>query len=170
MRSLLVLVFIVGLTSPALADEPDDKSPTAALLLSSTGTLAAYLTFVRAVDATDSSRDLRIGLSAAAWIALPSLGHWYAHDWMTKGLVIRTLGLAGIALGAQQSCEDEPCGGDFLIIASIGAVITGTLWDIASAPSAADEYNAAHAHATFSPAVLTPPSGPVFGLGLSGTF
>ena len=170
MRTLLVLIFAVGLTSTARADEPDDKSPTGALLLSSTGTLAAYLTFIRAVDATGSSRDLQIGLSAAAWIALPSLGHLYAHDWLSKGLVIRTLGLAGIALGARQTCEDDPCGGDFLIIASLGAVITGTIWDLASAPSAADEYNASHARATLAPAVLTPPSGPVVGLGISGTF
>jgi hypothetical protein len=169
-RALLAVVFTVALTATARADEPDDKSPTGAILLSSTGTLAAYLTFVRAVDATDSSRDLRIGISAAAWIALPSLGHWYAHDWVSKGFVIRTLGLAGIALGARQTCEDDPCGGDFLVIASIGAVITGTIWDIASAPSAADEYNASHAHATLAPAVLTPPSGPVVGLGINGTF
>lgn len=170
MRVVLAFVFTVALTTTARADEPNDKSPTGAILLSSTGTLAAYLTFVHAVDATDSSRDLRIGISAAAWIALPSLGHLYAHDWLSKGLVIRTLGLAGIALGTRQTCEDAPCGGDFLIIASIGAVITGTIWDLASAPSAADEYNASHAHTTLAPAVLTPPSGPVVGLGINGTF
>ena len=170
MRSLVALVVIVVLTTTAHADEPDDKSPTGALVLSSVGTLAAYLTFVGGVDAHDSSRDLRIGISTAAWIALPSLGHLYAHDWVSKGMVIRTLGIAGIALGAQQACEDEPCGGDFLIIAGVGAVITGTIWDLASAPSAADEYNAAHAHATFAPTVLMPPSGPVVGLGIDGTF
>jgi hypothetical protein len=153
------------LTATAHADEPDDKSPTGAILLTSTGAVAAYVTFARA----NSNRD-SLAISAAAWIALPSLGHWYVHDWVSKGLVLRTLGVAGIVLGAAQGCDDEQCSGDFLILASIGVLVTGTIWDIASSWSAADEYNASHAHATFAPTVLTPPSGPVVGLGLSGTF
>jgi hypothetical protein len=164
-RLLLALALTVALTTTARADDPDDKSPTGATLLTSTGTVAAFVTFVRA---DGSPRSLAV--SAAAWIALPSLGHWYAHDWVSKGLVLRTIGVAGIALGAAQTCEDDPCGGDFLILASIGVLLTGAIWDIASSWSAADEYNAARAHTTLAPTVLTPPSGPVLGLGFSGTF
>ena len=56
-----------------------------------------------------------------------------------------------------------------ILIGAIGYV-TGTLYDIATAPSAVDDYNQQlHLHVT--PTVIpTASSGPAVGLGLGGSF
>ncbi len=173
MRSLVVAVLLVASTARANAESEsdDDVSPATATLLSAAGTAVAYVGSIKLADATSmsatSTRDLAIGASAAAWIALPSLGHWYAHDWLSTGLVIRTVSIGLIALAAHDNnCEDAPCGGDFVIAGAMLGLVTGTVWDLATAPGAASNYNARR-RVTIAPTVLTPPSGPVIGVGVT---
>jgi hypothetical protein len=177
MRGLLIAVVITLTSAQARADADDDvKSASTATWLSAGGTAAAYLGVAESTRITDTTpsgatRTLVIGADIAAVLALPALGHFYADDWHPTGLAIRAAGLVAIALGAysDRSCEDEPCGGTALILVGGLAVVTGTIYDIATAGGAAHEYNRAH-HVSITPTVLNPPSGPVMGIGVGGEF
>jgi hypothetical protein len=170
MRSLVVAVLLIATTAHADNDSDDDASPVTAGLLSAGGTAVAYIGGIKIMDGTvpgTSARDVAFGATAAAWIALPSLGHWYAHDWLSTGFVIRAISVGAVALAAQDnSCEDEPCASSFLILGGVIGLVTGTVMDIATAPNAAHDYNA-HRHLTIAPTVLMPPSGPVIGVGVT---
>jgi len=50
------------------------------------------------------------------------------------------------------------------------AIVVGSVTDITSSAGDVRAYNAAHYNISVAPTVLTPPSGPVIGLGIGGEF
>jgi hypothetical protein len=79
----------------------------------------------------------------------PSLGHWYSHSVLTRGLGIRALALGIGAVGFAMAIDDffdedrddEGTASALLLIAA-GMYIAGTVDDIANAGAAARRYNA----------------------------
>jgi hypothetical protein len=120
---------------------------------------------------TSGTRTAVFAADAAGWLVLPALGHFYADDWHPTGLAIRAAGIGAFALGAyvDRSCEEDVCGGAFLIGLGTLAIVTGTIVDIATASGAAHDYNRRH-QVSIAPTVLNPPSGPVMGVGVGGEF
>jgi hypothetical protein len=176
MRALLIAIVIALTSAQARAETDDDtKSASTATWLSVGGAAAAYIGMAESTRITDTAtgatRTAVLAADVAGWIVLPSLGHFYSDDWHPTGLAIRAAGIGAVALGvyADRSCEDEPCGGSILILGGALAVVGGTIYDIATASGAAHEYNRAH-HVSIAPTVLSPPSGPVMGIGVGGEF
>ena len=176
MQRLFAIAIVITLTSARARAETDDdtKSGATATWLSLGGTAAAYITtaeLARVSDARPSARTFVIGVDVGLWLALPSLGHFYANDWHSTGLAIRATGIGAIMVGAvsDSSCENEPCAGSLLVGLGVLTLVTGTIYDIATASGAAHDYNRAH-RVSIAPTVLNPPSGPVIGLGVGGQF
>ena len=177
MRALVIAIVIALTSTHARAETDDDtKSAAAATWLSAGGAAAAYIGMAELTRVTDpipsgTAKTFILSTDIAAWLVLPSLGHFYADDWHSTGLAIRAAGLAAIVLGysADRSCDDEPCGGSILLGVGALTVVTGTIYDIATAGEAAHDYNRAH-HVSIAPTVLNPPSGPVMGIGVGGEF
>ena len=119
---------------------------------------------------------------AFALLFTPSIGHWYAHEIWTRGMTIRALGFVALAgagvAGLANACFD-PADFDcpppnegaqeaevaFEILAA--ALFTaGAIDDVATARSAAGEYNRTHARSTIMPLVQAH----AVGLGIAGAF
>ncbi len=105
-------------------------------------------------------------VGGAALLVGPSIGHIYAgHTWNT-GLAIRASGIATFGLGmlaasrcfgypgigAPSASEQRACNTGSMA-AVLGAVATavGTVTEVATTPSAVDDYNRAHASLTLAP-------------------
>lgn len=95
------------------------------------------------------------GLVIAVPIAAigPSVGHWYARDWWSRGLGFRLAGLAAVGLGANRDdlpgCEPGACDSDgtaaqVLLYGGALAFLFGTLDDLAATPRAVRDANRAH--------------------------
>lgn len=172
------LTFTTGLA--AADDAPTWKDRDAAFKLSAGATLVSIgLVVAGASTGHDALTDA--GLLSS--LVTPSAGELYAGKLLSPGLGLRAAS-AGIGLlGLNEalhcgfyiyypagSCRNS---GDItralILIGAIGYV-TGTLYDIATAPSAVDDYNQQlHLHVT--PTVIpTASSGPAVGLGLGGSF
>lgn len=165
MKSLLAIASLVALTSTASAESGPHPAPVSeemAVGLSVGGTVASYAMLI-AGDNLD-----RDGLSAAGAIGAvlaPSLGHWYSHKTVSRGLVIRLAGAGAIALGIAAG-QSNDLGG--LLLGGLvggGLVVGGTIDDITTARSAARKYNA-HVTATLVPTTNAHGGG----LALVGTF
>ena len=57
-----------------------------------------------------------------------------------------------------------------LALGGMVAIVVGSVTDITSCAGEVRAYNAGHHNISIAPAVLTPPSGPVIGLGIGGEF
>jgi hypothetical protein len=95
--------------------------------------------------------------SAGALVVLPSAGHIYAGEWGSTGMELRGIGLAttavgGVVLGLE--CI-HPSGGQggcligvggFVVSAGLATIVTGIVWDLATAHSAGEEQGAMKPH------------------------
>lgn len=178
-RLSVVLVLIARVAAADPTEPSEIKNPDTALALS-VGATAVSVGMVALGTQHGSSGDL-IAVGVLSSLVTPSLGHWYAGDYFTTGLGIRLISAAtfvgGVAEVFASSCWDSPCNentggaqtGAVLAIMGMIGYGTGTVLDIATAPKAAREYNARH-RLVVTPTLLTPPSGPVMGVGIGGRF
>ena len=167
---------------PPSIDEPPQRSPLLALVLSAAGASAG----VALLSAGD--RQNNDSLRAAGWIALelgPSAGHWYAGSWWSPGMIGRGVGTTLFALGdyQQHHCNaDEEKGGDSdcwvggVMLGALGLLVLGgsTIGDVLLAPMQAREFNRMHEMQRMQPIVvptaIAAPGGLVPGLVVSGSF
>lgn len=79
----------------------------------------------------------------------PSMGHWYSHQLLTRGMGIRALGLGvgavGLSIALGQAFDHEDNSDDstvsLLLLAGAAMYIAGTVDDIATSGRAARKYN-----------------------------
>jgi hypothetical protein len=136
----------------APAPAPAAKDPSTALALS-LGFTASGTAMLLLGSSAHSSATEAIGFGMM--YLGPATGHWYAGEVGGAGLALRALAVLGastaviIAVG-DDGCEDDgPCTDHGalitgLLIASAGAWVGSTIYDIATAPSAARSWNRAH--------------------------
>jgi hypothetical protein len=150
MRILSGLVAVAVSSSVAHAQPStppqDEVSPAAAGMLSLLATSAGVALTIGSSDPEPSNVALGLAIVAIG----PSIGHWYAHEWWSPGLIIRAAGAAALAGGlVGRSCGFESeCGHDprdNLVTFGALAFVIGTVADIVTAPSAARHYNRQHA-------------------------
>jgi hypothetical protein len=166
-----------GETSPVSSDA-GPKDPDTALMLSLGGTLASHAIMFAGLAADNG--DLVLGGLATGFFA-PSFGEWYAGKPLTAGMGIRAASafvtVAGVAEGlkcldfegSDTSCHSGDSAG-ILIAGGLIGYAAGSIYDIATAPRAAREYNRTHA-VTVQPSLLRTPSGTTsVGVGIGGTF
>jgi hypothetical protein len=110
----------------------------------------------------------------------PSLGEWYAGKLVTPGMGIRAASAVATIVGAAESLKcldaESDCHTDasapYLLGAGLLGYATGTIYDIATAPSEARRYNERHGlRLTLAPTPLRTPSGQAtMGVGIGGSF
>ena len=168
MRALVILALLARFAHA----EPAEKSPTTALLLSASGTVASAAALAYAFH-LDSGRmaNTYAAIGITGLLVHPSLGHWYAGNGLSTGLLVRAGGGALVLTAAlmamdcrqDHTCGDSPTGARAL--GGAGVILAGAIWDIATAPSAARRWNARHA-------LAITPTATAHGAGLAvgGTF
>ena len=118
----------------------------------------------------------------ATSIVTPSLGQWYAGDWITPGMAVRVgaVGLATFAVVHEQhavTCDTSPgqtckafdgAGIALLGLAAI-AYIGGAAWDVGDAADAVDRANS-RAGFAITPTALATPTGLAPGVYFSATY
>ncbi len=150
----------------------ETRDPTTALGLSLGGTAAGVGLLASAWGDTDGDVPALVG---AALITFgPSFGHAYAGNWLTAGLGRRAFGLVLTGLGVDEALgcagSDGPChAGEGTLAAGLALVGAGAIYDIATAPGAARDFNRAHA-LQLTPTTLHAAGGTVPGIALTGTF
>jgi len=133
-----------GYVEAPVAPAYDQVSEDVALGLSLGGTVASYALLIVG-GATDNPTAGTVGAIGA--MVAPSLGHWYSHHYLTRGMGLRLAGVGASFLGlvmAIDSIDSETDNGDgaaLMLLAGAGLFVAGTVDDIATAPSAAREYN-----------------------------
>lgn len=172
-RALATIAAVSLLPRVATAEE-DSKSPDLALALSIGGTAASVGVILAGLKGS-SNGETELGLVSS--MVTPSFGEWYAGKYLTLGIGLRAAGALSMIAGIAYSYCNDSAGsctetfGHGLLAVGLAAYASGIVYDIVKAPSAADAYNARHhARTTIGPTVLTPPSGPVMGVGLGGSF
>ncbi|MDB4953521.1 MAG: hypothetical protein JWO36_1090 [Myxococcales bacterium] len=189
--ALAVAMLVFTSTGLALADDPlrppgasvsrplNHKDETTALLLSLGGAAVVYAMIVESSSPLVVNNGLHgwaVGATAVGAVVLPSLGELYAGDRITKGMVLRAVGVGSIALAVHSAnqpgaCEDEPCGDTFVILFGVVTVLAGTIYDVAAAPSAVQHYNKAQLQFfSIAPTVLRSTTGLSVGAGIHGEF
>jgi len=162
----------------AESDEP--LSPTTATLLSLGGVAASGLTLGAGL-AMGGDAGIAVGIvGASSLLITPSAGNIYSGKFLSRGFVARVAGTAAMAGGAALFVasfdpfneSDDHAGaaaGMALFVGGGVAFVTGTILDVATASTAAHEWNAKHGF-TLAPTPIVTPSGTSAGLGLSGRF
>lgn len=168
--------------SATVAAEPavdnDAKSPAFAIGLSTAGTLLPLVMIGAAYDGADTNMPLYLAGMAGTLIG-PSIGHWYAHDYVTPGLVGRAGGAALIGIGAAMSLDCigvvSPCEpsttrvvGEVIAIAGIGVYAGSAIYDIATAGRATRAWNTHHLQ--IAPTVSGSSASRSVGLAVGGAF
>lgn len=181
-KILVTVVALSALTFTAHAASADDhppepKSPGTAVALSVGGTaLSIGLT---AAGAGSGNLPL-FGAGLLSSMLTPAAGELYATGSpFTWGTGIRALSavtvIAGVGeaikcIGDRGTCQANPQLADALLITGALGYASGILYDIATAGTAADEYNQRF-HLHVAPTVVrTPSSGPAVGVGIGGSF
>lgn len=163
-----ILPLIVAASTIAHADPEvsDGKSESVAKGLSIGGSLVGPLLIFAAAKYGDSYDDPlhdafapMIGVGAALTILGPSLGEWYSHKWLTRGLGTRLAGGAAVLLGAGIASDSlaHSEGGTVagVLIAASGVIVVaaGISYDLLDAGPAARDYNRSHLRIGLAPAV-----------------
>lgn len=151
---------------------PELKSESTAMALSLVGTLAGGALMAASWSSDDGAF---LALGAGALVLAPSAGHWYAGKALTWGLPVRLAGAGLVAAGAiagatcyTASLGDDDCGAPGMVIGGLVAIGAGAVIDIATASSAAREYNARHWQVT--PTLVSDGQSQGMGFGVSGSF
>jgi hypothetical protein len=167
-----------GETSPDAPASSDvgPKDPNTALMLSLGGTAASAALVIAGAQGKDGGGLIMAGLATS--LVTPSLGEWYAGKPLTAGMGIRAASAVVTVVGLSASLQCLDAAGECHTDASAGYLLAGgligyaagTVYDIATAPSAAREYNRNHA-IRLQPAMLRAPSGSTtMGIGIGGSF
>lgn len=151
MKSLLTLVSVVALTTPAAAETtPQPVSENAAVGLSVGATVASWAAVAGGL-ALDNNALAGGGLVGAT--VAPSLGHWYAHKPVTRGLVLRLGGAATVMVGGAivvlasiggmlgDDTRDLGTAGVTVLVAGGGLFAAGTVDDLINVKASARSYN-----------------------------
>lgn len=159
---------------------PQAKSPKAAVGLSVLGTVVPLLMIGTAVGLGDGTPEGHMPLYLAGMTGTfigPSIGHWYAGEVGTAGLLGRGLGAGLIGVGAAMSlnclgspdasCEPDRAG-EVIAVAGIALYAGSTIYDIATAGRAAKRWNLAHVQV--APTLVGGAGHSTLGLGISGRF
>lgn len=170
MKATAVLAACLLASSVAHADERD---PDTALELSVAGTAVAVGIAIPTGNLHNS--DWKLGLPLLAVIdVVPSVGHFYAGDYLSPGLIARVVGSGMLVVGLADPFDhgdnfDIASGpGRALGLGGLSLMIGGIVWDLATSRREARRYNAHHVEVL--PTALVTDHGPVAGLGLGGRF
>lgn len=126
--------------TPVASPVERPKSEGAALALSVGGTLVSGGILLAGLAITSEELSL-VGVGGA--VTLPSLGHWYAGAYFTRGMALRLSGLAVFTIGGilwiVDNPKDEPevdrsLWPGVILTAGAAAFIAGTIDDIITAP------------------------------------
>ncbi len=181
-NAMMLAALVVGLgtriAAAAPADVPaqppvDERDPTTALLWSLGGTAASA--GMLAVGIKANNENLIVG-GLLSSLVTPSLGEIYAGKILTPGMGIRAASAVAVVYGVASSICWDNCNssdqrtGEMLLAGGLIGYAAGTLYDIVAAPSAANEYNAAHRRLTIAPTMMNSSTGPVMGMGIGGKF
>jgi hypothetical protein len=153
------------------------KSRALALALSIGGTAAGFALISIGSDRDDGNL---VVAGAAAVFFGPSFGHWYAGDGAIKGLALRSSGVVLEVLGLMQmsfgdcigDCErrhDDDRLAATMVVGGSALFVIGGIYDIATAPGAASDWNARHA-LTIVPTAIRASDGVTPGVALTGRF
>ena len=176
---------LTPLASPsAPVSEPAElKSPTTATLLALGGAVAPV---VMIAVGGETGNDGLISGGFLASTLTPSLGHWYAGEFLTTGMALRGVGgllfITGVAQALSGACwGGGDCGGSggggendgaALILLGAGSYVGGTVYDVATAGAAARRYNRTHgAQMAVAPTMIPSAGGAMaMGMGVRGSF
>lgn len=178
-RALVILLLVTRLPiAHAETDQPEEKSPLLGLGLSVTST-ALPLAAIGALWQSGNAEE-HLGLWSLNWIAAflgPSVGHWYAGEYLTPGLVGRGIGGVALVVGVGMSlnclgsqnpdCETNRTGG-VVVVSGIALMVGGAIYDIATSPRAVHRWN--RSHLQIVPTPVGTGSTPGFGMAVAGTF
>jgi hypothetical protein len=115
-----------------------------------------------------------------AFVVGPSTGHWYAHEAWNPGMGVRLAGVGMFIIGLTQvdlsfgfghetdDEEEDETVGTALIIGGMAAYVVGGLYEIISAPRAAERYNEDRRNLNLGVTLVGRDQTP--GLALIGTF
>lgn len=182
MSKLLILAVTAATLCTATAahadPEPADqgpKDPTTALELSLGGTAASAALFGIGIEANNGGM-IAAGLLSS--LVTPSLGEWYAGKPVTVGMGLRAASAIVFVAGLSEAlkcfdeteCTNSNNTADALLIGGLVGYAGGTIYDIATASSAARDFNAEH-QLHIAPTYMRTPSGnATMGVGIGGTF
>ena len=184
-RAVAILLFsLLATARTSHADPPAPKDESTAVAMSTLGVLASGGLIAAAFAVPRGHGDLQGALATAgvtSTLVTPSLGHWYAGSYLTTGLTLRLAGIAFGAAGVSQlgiCFDDSGChanneGAGTLLAIGGATYITGILWDLATARSAARRYNREHAPAVrtaIAPTLAREGRVTSYGLALAGQF
>lgn len=167
----------VKLAEPPPVLDEGDINPVNCVLLSLGGTAVGWGLLVASAHMRTSDATTAMALTGAVGTLVgPSLGHWYARSFWSRGLGIRLASLAtasvGFAMFARHTFDHKESGGDdlgfFLFVAGGFGYVTGSFYDISMASAAADHYNARNHQLSVLPVVN--PATRSYGLALGGRF
>ncbi|MEP6863115.1 MAG: hypothetical protein ABJE66_20985 [Deltaproteobacteria bacterium] len=183
--SKLVILAVTAAASLCIANvahaDPSDtgaqgpKDPGTALELSLGGTVASGALFAIGIEANNG------GLVAAGLLSslvTPSLGEWYAGKPLTIGMGVRAASAVVLLAGLDESlkclgetsCTNDTAAAGALLLGGLVGYAGGTIYDIATAPNAARDFNREH-QIHLAPTYLRTPSGnATMGIGIGGTF
>ena len=112
---------------------------------------------VAALAAPNSSNDPAkpawVGIGFGMMLVGPATGHWYAGELGGMGLGVRSLAVVGTGAafllafhedGCGSSCRNDEALGAGLLVASAGAWLASSVYDIVSAPGAVRAWNREH--------------------------
>lgn len=128
---------------PPTADEPrrapaatlDGKSPAGAFTLSLVGTIASAA--LVAAQRYEGDDPIYGGLALAI---APTLGHYYAGELWTRGLLVRAVGVVPATIGYLLLDEHQRVGASLLSLGVI-AMAGGAIWDVTTAAETARQWN-----------------------------
>jgi hypothetical protein len=185
MRLAMLCVMAAAAVSPAHAENP--KSEQTAQIMAGVGTgVSSTLILVAFLDQTPDqpfNRPLMYtGLATAA--ITPSLGQFYAGEYVTIGMAARAVG-AGIATYALthytkiSTCDNATTSGSMCKVLDSGAFpllglaaiafVGGMAYDVGDAGPAVQRWNERHGF-QITPAIVPGPNGPAAGLSVVGQF
>ena len=117
---------------------------------------------------------LTVATGVAASIALPSAGHWYAHQVSAGPMLLRGAGAAIMALAfvGDPDGTNAPANGYKPIVLGGAVMVAGAIWDIATAGTTVRDYNhERHLDVSIVPTMMrTANNSYSTGLALSGSF
>ncbi len=179
MRRLVLALMLV--CSVAHADE---KKRTTAQAMAGVGTgvsAALVIASFAFADARNPVNEPLLFTGLATSLVTPSLGQWYAGEYLTLGMGVRALAVGTAVFAVEHEQRTQMCTGSFdqckvlqqngvvmLEIAGI-AYIGGAVWDLMDASDAVDRYNRRHG-IFVSPTALASPSGVTPGLVVGGSW